>query len=463
MGKNKKRKLLSRNVAVNTSELSGQEKESGVHDGPHANEDEVTVIVNCTNNPLYRKQQLFLSSLTPQQRDFYFSSLSSCAITPDQRAKIWMEQADIGEGLVNRYAWATPTKECLLIFREFSPIVEIGSGSNAYWAKYMMEVAGIDVVAYDMNLQKGGKIRSKATVRAKEMKYRLKKSDDELSDYIDDSSELVLRKGGPEVLKLSELRNRTLFLCYPDEEDSSVQGDNKHISNSREEDNMRPLSFGWECLNEYKGTHVIHVGELAVLGDATLNMEQSPWGRSSSSEFQQRLASEFHCIAKIQLPNWLHVRDSISVWKRSEVCQMVFEGDDDEEDEEDEIIEYRHIPPAEMLPRSIIAPCMAHLLSPALPAEKATSTAKSRLFEMAASIRKNTNKTSEKRKIEKKNVSAGEETFSKKSKTDLRAKDDRDHEVETNAEMLSKKTKRGRRRERQKQKKHHVDAALLIS
>jgi hypothetical protein len=448
MGKNKKRKTPS--SLGNVPPCRG--KERGKDDGPNANNDDKDT-VNCKNNPLYREQLSFLSSITPHERDFYFSSLSSHAITPERRAELWMEQAEIGEGLVNRYAWATPTNECLQIFREFSPIVEIGSGSNAYWTKYMKQTVGIDVVAYDMNVQEGGKILSKATtVGAKEKKKRKmeKKSSDETiingaRDDVDGSLSFVVQKGGPEALKLPELRNHTLFLCYPDEEDAPIPDDD-------EQDSSQPLSFGWQCLTEYKGTHVIHVGELAVLGDATLNMEQSPWGRSSSSEFQQRLASEFHCIAKIQLPNWLHVRDSISVWKRSEICQMVFVADDDEEDDEDEIIEYRHIPPQEMLPRRVIAPCMEHVFAPSLLTKKETPTTKSR-----SGIKANEKKTTQ-------NLhSTGEETStsSTKSTTEVGAKSDLDNEIddeneieiETETEMQRKKTKRGTRRERQKQKK----------
>jgi hypothetical protein len=54
------------------------------------------------------------------------------------------------------------------------------------------------------------------------------------------------------------------------------------------------------------------------------------------------LAAEFHCLLKVSLSNWLHVRDSISVWKRSETCTIVFAADDDDdedgdgEDQEDE-------------------------------------------------------------------------------------------------------------------------------
>eukprot|EP00536_Pseudo-nitzschia_multiseries_P001564 jgi/Psemu1/250685/estExt_Genewise1Plus.C_190201 len=364
MGKNKKRK--SHPDSARNDSKSGRTTSLESIDGADAvvaaNTIELATTTDGKNNPLYTEQESFLSSLTPKERDHYFCPLS---VTPERRAELWMDQAEIGEGLVNRYAWATPTKECLKIFREFSPIVEIGSGSNAYWAKYMKQMGGIDIVAYDRNTEEGGKIIHSETGANRNPRKRNKSGNGTKSENGEsDLSRLMLRKGGAEVLKSTELKDRTLFLCYPDEEDAPVQpdggADDDDLDDSIEEDHQRPLSFGWQCLNEYKGKYVIHVGELAFF-DATLNMEQSPWGRSSSSEFQQRLASEFHCIAKIQLPNWLHVRDSISVWKRSEICQMVFVGDED--DESEEIIEYRHIPPEEMLPRRIIAPCMERLLS----------------------------------------------------------------------------------------------------
>ena len=73
-------------------------------------------------------------------------------------------------------------------------------------------------------------------------------------------------------------------------------------------------------------------------------------------------------MLKVQLPNWLHVCDTISVWKRSETCTIVFAVDDDEDgngeegEEEEEEVEYRHIPPEERLPTNIAAPCLQHLL-----------------------------------------------------------------------------------------------------
>ena len=405
-------------------------------DGGTANEIDADSIIdelklNSEKNPLYREQQSFLSSITPKERDFYFSQ-SADSITPDRRAELWMKQADIGEALVNKYAWATPTKECLKIFREFSPIVEIGSGSNAYWAKYM-ETAGIDVVAYDMNPQDGGKIHPEKASGAKTPKRKIDKP----------NGSLVLRKGGPEVLKLPELKNHSLFLCYPDEEDGTVPLNDE--LNSQEEGSRQPLSFGWQCLSEYEGTYVIHVGELAILGDANLNMEQSPWGRSSSPEFQQRLASEFHCIAKICLPNWLHVRDSISVWKRSQICEMVFVDDDDEEGEGEEIIEYRHIPPEERLPRSVIAPCIAKLLAPCQPPKK-----KSISSVMTGIGKKNGRKMNES-KIDCNNIAS--DTANEGDSKDAFMVAKIDSIGENHDRLESKKTKRGLRRERQKRKK----------
>ena len=92
-------------------------------------------------------------------------------------------------------------------------------------------------------------------------------------------------------------------------------------------------------------------------------MDQAPFGRSSSGEFQVRLASEFHCILKMRLlNNWIHVRDTLSVWKRSETCCLAFEGSDDEESESDEVY-YKQIPATEVLPVDAAAPCVAHLLS----------------------------------------------------------------------------------------------------
>ncbi|CAN0516005.1 unnamed protein product, partial [Scytosiphon promiscuus] len=43
---------------------------------------------------------------------------------------------------------------------------------------------------------------------------------------------------------------------------------------------------------------VIHVGEL--FGDSvSMTPGQTPWGRTTSSDCQEELASKFHCILKV--------------------------------------------------------------------------------------------------------------------------------------------------------------------
>jgi hypothetical protein len=303
------------------------------------------------SNPLLQQQSKFLKSLTPQDRDGFFSDAK---VDPERRAKLWMAQAEVGEELVNKYAWATPNDQAIKILKHFSPLVEIGCGANAYWLKLMQRQAGIDIVGYDVNLEQGGTIVVPDSSTQQDKKKR--KGSDPSS---------LIRQGGPDVLSLKENAKRTLFLCYPDEDDQEPEEDDDDADDDEENyDDDRepqvPTSMGWKCLDQYQGEYVIHVGEL--FSDANLSIDQAPWGRSSSPEFQQRLASEYHCLLKAQLPNWLHTRDSISVWKRSETCAIVFAADEEEDAEEDEEVEYRHIPPDERLPSDLAAPCLQHLL-----------------------------------------------------------------------------------------------------
>lgn len=216
---------------------------------------------------------------------------------------------------------------------------------------------GVDVVALDISLEDGGKFSSDTSkVIAKSQSTHVKMGN------------LEIRPGGPETLSNeAELRmsGRTLFLCYPDEEDN----DYKQVINDEEEEDSasRPISMAAACLEHFTGSTIIHVGEL--YGD-TLSCDQAPFGRSSSSEFSQRLATEYHCILKVALrSNWLHVRDTLSVWKRSETCCMKFQDEDKDDDknndsdvDSDDEVYYKYIPPDEVLPIDCAAPCVAHLL-----------------------------------------------------------------------------------------------------
>jgi len=244
---------------------------------------------------------------------------------------------------VDKYAWATPDARAMRIIRHFLPIVEMATGRNGYWANTMAK-AGIDVIAYDVDTDGGGTIAKT-------------KTDADGTAAADNTSSHVvaIRQGGPECLK--EHSDRALFLCYPDEDFYSLP----EPSSSKENAHNAPQSLSSACLEHYSGNTVIHVGEL--YGD-TLSQPQSPWGRSSGSEFQERLACEYHCLLKVALTNWVHVRDTLSVWKRSETSCIVFRADSDDEEggEEEEEVEYKHVPEDERLPVDIAAPCVAHLL-----------------------------------------------------------------------------------------------------
>jgi hypothetical protein len=304
-----------------------------------------------SHNELAQRQKEFLDSLSTVERESFFCDE---LITPERRAEIWMQQADVGEALVDRYAWATPDDRAVQILRHFAPLIEIGCGANAYWCRLLRSL-NIDIVGYDYNPRSGGKISSSRNENAPK---------GETGDRA-----FVVHTGGPEVLEDPSHRDRALLLCYPDEDPNAT------MEIDDEKEGLLSLTMGVACLHFFQGDYIIHVGEL--FGD-TLGAQQAPWGRSSSPEFQQRLAADFHCLLKVSIPNWLHVCDTLSVWKRSKQCIMVFavgesDGEDDHnEEEEDEELPYRHIPVEERLPTDLAAPCLAHLLSrpnevPALP------------------------------------------------------------------------------------------------
>jgi hypothetical protein len=280
---------------------------------------------SSNSNPLRAKWQTFWDDLTPEERDHFFSDRH---VTPERRASLWGEQATVGQELVDAYAWAIPDEGALDVLRHFCPLVEIGSGANAYWCR-QMKARGMDVVAYDSDPTVGGKIGKASSPHVKHKK-----------------DGFAVQQGGPSVLTEQANAGRNLFLCYPDENDSAEE---------------EGFSLGLACLEDFQGDYVVHVGE--VYGD-TLSVDQAPWGRSSSLQFQERLATEFHCVLQIPLPNWVHVRDTLTVWKRSSLCTLVFAADEEDEEDEDEEVSYRYIPPEERLPSVRVAPFLRHLLPP---------------------------------------------------------------------------------------------------
>lgn len=311
---------------------------------------------NKNANPLLKQQKEFLESLSTKVKQNFFCESS---VDASIRADIWSRQAELGEGLVNKYSWASPDERCANILKHFGKmqssknskksggIVEIGCGAPAYWARMMFR-NDINIMAFDWSLGDGGRISDAekeggskyAGSSGKSSKKRARQLDKKTFD-----DGFVIYRGGPEVLSMNkDLHNRVLFLCYPDEDVMDMEGSES--------------SMGAACLENFKGDTIIHVGEL--FGD-TPSMDQAPFGRSSGPEFQQRLAAEYHCILRAKLTNWLHVNDTISVWKRTELCSIVFQGEE-EDDESDDEVQYRHIPKDEKLPSDVAAPCCKHLL-----------------------------------------------------------------------------------------------------
>jgi hypothetical protein len=105
-------------------------------------------------------------------------------------------------------------------------------------------------------------------------------------------------QGGPEVLSNAVNSDRNLFLCYPDESESMAVC----------------------CLELFKGEYIIHVGELMTVGGCgtMAGPPVSPFGRTSSCDFQIALAESFHCVLVAQLElRYPYSNDCISVWKRT--------------------------------------------------------------------------------------------------------------------------------------------------
>ena len=107
---------------------------------------------------------------------------------------------------------------------------------------------------------------------------------------------------------------RNLFLCYPDEN----------------------YELALKCMEYYDGEYIIHVGEL-FFGDKCKSSAQSPWGRTTSSNFQVLLTEEFHCILIADLKlSFPFSGDTISVWKRTEWIKGLDESDEEDNDEDND-------------------------------------------------------------------------------------------------------------------------------
>ncbi|GMH77088.1 hypothetical protein TrST_g4095 [Triparma strigata] len=231
----------------------------------------------------------------------------------DTRAEQWTKMCDMGEELVNKYAWAVPSQEAMDICKKLEPIVEVGAGQG-YWGEVLSK-SGVAIKSFDKS-PSGGLIHSSKSAK----------------------SAFSVLEGDPAVLSDPAHASSTLLLCFPDEDSSDP-------SDASGDGSSDGSSLGLSCLSNFTGTHIIHVGELYP---SALPLSQAPFGRTSTPEFQVALSTDFHCLKCIPLPRWPHESTTLSVWKRTEKCAITFRGEegDDEEDEEEE---YKYIPENEKL------------------------------------------------------------------------------------------------------------------
>ena len=226
-------------------------------------------------NPL-AKTVLMLKRALPTWNRFFETSV-------EDRTMDWDDLDELFDPLCDYYSWAIPDERALNIISEFSPLIEIGCG-HGYWAA-LLQNRGVDIVPFD--------------VYSKPKKCWT-----------------TVYKGGPEIISHRYARNRNLFLCYPDEQES----------------------IAFECLENFTGEYVIHVGELVTTGTMG-GPPQAPFGRTSSSAFQLELMSTFHCVLAAELYLALPFsKDCITVWKRSNFVpgRLLSEGMSDEDDEEED-------------------------------------------------------------------------------------------------------------------------------
>lgn len=240
------------------------------------------------------------------------------ALETERRSELWELMCEGCDALRKRYAWAIPDERALGVLQHLSPMCEIGAG-RGYWCSCVEQRGGV-ARAYD---------RAPPAETFAHVKL-----------------------GGPEVA--AQLNTETLFLCYPD--DSSAAD----ATHDDDQDYDNDLSVALASLQHFRGDTIVLVGESFVSG-GTFSLSQAPWGRSFDSAFQVELAASFHCLLLSDLPRWPISSDAISVWRRTRVCPIVYEGNEDEDDEEQD--NWADIPRDERLSFAIAAPCLQHLFA----------------------------------------------------------------------------------------------------
>lgn len=220
----------------------------------------------------------------------------------DVRGSHWIRLEIVGQPLLEKYAWAIPDDTALNVVANFAPLVEIGAGKG-YWTS-LLRARNVSIRAYDRFI------------------------------YPENVRWASIARGGPPVLKLPKNEGRNLFLSYPDEDQE----------------------MSTRCLQYFTGEYIVHVGELITTSTLAGGM-QAPFGRTTASQFQISLCTEFHCVLIYRLPNFPFGNDHLTVWKRKNWVPGRSGKKDDR---------WADVPPELRLPSvPLAAPAFAHLLTTA--------------------------------------------------------------------------------------------------
>ena len=221
--------------------------------------------------PVYH--DLFLQTMSRAPPDIHLFCCSSTAAPRRQELVKFLRDLSSSQDvppspqtLQILFSFSVPTLEALGVIRQWSemdhePVVSLGCGL-AYW-EYLLAASGVPVHAFDNG----------AAGYPPEMMY------------------MEVGQGGPQLL--GTFPKAILLLAWPDQEEEST--------------------FSLECLENFRGDTIIHVGEL--FGET---QSPHPWGASTSSKFQLALLAHFRLVQRVPLPNWPGLRDTLTVWRRLE-------------------------------------------------------------------------------------------------------------------------------------------------
>jgi hypothetical protein len=277
--------------------------------------------------------------------------------------------------LMTQYGWAIPTATALRVIARCGPrIVEMGAGLG-YWGSLLMQQqqqqqqqsksssSSVDYTAYDIVGGRRGEPRQ-YTVNGGSDDDEKAASSSSSSSSSSSAAEATavptffcdVQQGTPQMLSDESFDDAALMLCYPDDFERSGE------------------SMALQCLENYAGHTIIHIGELLCTGTKLEN----PWGKTSSDTFQQQLHASFHMVCSLPLPCFPTSKDVLTVWRRTPYCDPVPMGGDDDDDDDDaegadgdaeeddddddDAVQFKCVPAEEQMLGVHFAPCFADVL-----------------------------------------------------------------------------------------------------